>query len=65
MDDDSTSGRPNGGGFVVEHTIEVVPCGHVGSEGGLSEEVEIEFGLWVNFFLEVAGEGGVYTSKDG
>ena len=35
VDDDSTVGRPNVGGFVAERSLEVVPCGHVGSEGGL------------------------------
>ena len=55
VDDDATAGRPNGGGFVVEQAIEVVPGGHVGSEGGLEEEVESEFGLQEKFFPEVYG----------
>ena len=46
VDDDATAGSPNEGGVLVERAIEVVPGVHVGSEGGLAEEVESEFGLW-------------------
>ena len=46
VDDDTTAGSPNEGGVLVERAIEVFPGVHVGSEGGLAEEVESEFGLW-------------------
>ena len=46
VDDDATAGSPNEGGVLVERAIEVFPGVHVGSEGGLAEEVESEFGLW-------------------
>ena len=65
VDDDATSGRPNEGGVVVGRAIEVVPGRHVGSEGGLAEEVNSEFGLREKFCPEVSGEGGVDTIKDG
>ena len=65
MDDDATAGRPNGGGFVVERAIEVVPGGHVVSKGGLAEEVNSEFGLQEKHFPYVAGEGGVDAREDG
>ena len=65
MDDDATAGRPNGGGFVVEQDVEVVPGGHVGSKGGLAEEVESKFCLQEKLFPEVAVEGGVDARKDG
>ena len=65
MDDDATAGRPNGGGFVVEQDVEVVPGGHVGSEGGLAEEVESKFCLREKLFPEVAVEGGVDAREDG
>ena len=44
--DKATAIIPNGGGVVVGRAIEIVPGVHVGSEGGLAEGVESEFGLW-------------------
>ena len=65
MDDNAAAGRYNGGGVVVECSVEVFPDGHVGSEGGLAEEVESEFDLWEKLVPEVSGEGGVDDIKDG
>ena len=65
VDDDAPYGRPNGGGYVVEQAVEVVTGGHVGSKGGLAEEVESDFGLLEKFLPEVAGGGGVDAREDG
>ena len=65
VDDKATANMPNGSGVVVGRAIEVVPGVHVGSKGGLAEEVESEFGLQEKFFPEVDGEGGVDTRDDG
>ena len=50
VDDDDIDSRPNGGDVVVERSIEVAPGGHIGSKGGLAEEVESEFGLQEKFY---------------
>ena len=39
-----------GGGVEVEGAIEVLPSGKEGSDGGLEEKVEGEFGLREEFF---------------
>ena len=45
MYEDVAAYRAEGGGVEVEGVIEVFPCGKEGSDGGLAEKVEGEFGL--------------------
>ena len=46
----AASDGAEGGGVEVEGAIEVLPSGEEGSDGGLAEKVEGEFGLQEEFF---------------
>ena len=50
MDEYAASDGAKGGGVKVEGDIEVFPLGKEGSDGGLAEKVEGEFGLREDFF---------------
>ena len=49
MNEYVASDGAEGDGFKVEGAIEVLPSGKEGSDGGLAENVEGEFGLWEEF----------------
>ena len=49
MYEDAAAYGAKGGGVKVEGSIEVFPSGKEGSDGGLAEKVEGEFGLREEF----------------
>ena len=63
VDDDAISRSPNEGGVVVGRAIEVAPGGHIGSEGGLEEEVESEFGLREKFYQRYLGKAALMPER--
>ena len=50
MYEDAAAYGDEGGGVEVDGSIEGFPSGEEGSDGGLTEKVEGEFGLWEYFF---------------
>ena len=49
MYEDAVAYGAEGGGVEVEGAVEGFPSGEEGSDGGLAEKVEGEFGLWEKF----------------
>ena len=49
--------EPREGGVEVEGAVKGFPSGEEGSDGGLAEKVEGEFGLRENFVPQVVWEG--------
>ena len=55
VDEDAAADGDEGGGVKVEGSVEVLPCGREGGDGGLAEEVERELGLRGDLFPQVVG----------
>ena len=51
MYEDAEAYRAKGGGVEVEGAVECLPSGEEGSDGGLAEKVEGEFGIQEEFVL--------------
>ena len=57
MDENAAAYGAEGGGVEVEGAVKGLPSGEEGSDGGLAEKVEGEFGLREEFFPQVVWEG--------
>ena len=57
MDENAAAYGAEGGGVEVEGAVEGFPSGEEGSNGGLAEKVEGEFGLREEFVPQVVLEG--------
>ena len=64
MDYNSTAYGAKGDGVEVEGAFEGFPGREEGSDGGLAEKVEGEFGLQEEFFPQVVWEGWRDSGKD-
>ena len=64
MYEDAAAYAAEGGGVGVEGAIEGLPSGEEGSDGGLAEKVEGEFGLQEEFAPQVVWDGGRDAGED-
>ena len=65
VDDNWASQINEGGGVVVEGTVEVLPGRNFGVEGGLAKQVEQQLSLWKEMAAQVSGEAGGNAGENG